>query len=57
MKFGFVDGHRQVWPVRVMCAVLGFGRQPLIARLALSLYGRQVNSSGASLKAKLSTCD
>ena len=23
MKFGFVDGHRQVWPVRVMCAVLG----------------------------------
>ena len=23
MKFGFVDEHRQVWPVRVMCAVLG----------------------------------
>ena len=23
MKFGFVDGHRQVWPVRVMCALLG----------------------------------
>lgn len=23
MKFGFVDGHRQVWPVRVICAVLG----------------------------------
>lgn len=23
MKFGFVDEHRQVWPVRMMCAVLG----------------------------------
>ena len=23
VKFGFVDEHRQVWPVRVMCAVLG----------------------------------
>lgn len=23
MKFGFVDEHRQVWPVRIMCAVLG----------------------------------
>jgi len=23
MKFGFVDEHRQTWPVRVMCAVLG----------------------------------
>ena len=23
MKFGFVDEHREVWPVRVMCAVLG----------------------------------
>ena len=23
MKFGFVDEHRAVWPVRVMCAVLG----------------------------------
>ena len=23
MKFGFVDEHRSVWPVRVMCAVLG----------------------------------
>ncbi len=23
MKFGFGDGHRQVWPVRVMSAVLG----------------------------------
>lgn len=23
MKFGFVDEHRKVWPVRVMCAVLG----------------------------------
>ncbi len=23
MKFGFVDEHRHVWPVRVMCAVLG----------------------------------
>ncbi len=22
MKFGFVDEHREVWPVRVMCAVL-----------------------------------
>ncbi len=23
MKFGFVDEHRAVWPVRMMCAVLG----------------------------------
>ncbi len=23
MKFRFVDEHRKVWPVRVMCAVLG----------------------------------
>lgn len=23
MKFGFVDEHRKVWPVRLMCAVLG----------------------------------
>ena len=23
MKFGFVDEHRKVWPVRMMCAVLG----------------------------------
>ena len=23
MKFGFVDEHRAVWPVRLMCAVLG----------------------------------
>ena len=23
MKFGLVDGHREVWPVRVMCAVMG----------------------------------
>ncbi len=23
MKFGFVNEHRAVWPVRVMCAVLG----------------------------------
>lgn len=23
MKFGFVDEHRAVWPVRVMCSVLG----------------------------------
>ena len=23
MKFGFVDEHREVWPVRVMCVVLG----------------------------------
>jgi putative transposase len=23
MKFGFVDEHRAVWPVRVMCAALG----------------------------------
>ena len=23
MKFGFVDEHREVWPVRVMCEVLG----------------------------------
>jgi hypothetical protein len=23
MKFGFVDEHRKVWPVRIMCAVLG----------------------------------
>jgi hypothetical protein len=22
MKFGFVDEHRNVWPVRVMCAAL-----------------------------------
>ena len=24
MKFGFIDEHRQVWPVRVMCEALGF---------------------------------
>ena len=23
MKFGFVDEHRGVWPVRMMCRVLG----------------------------------
>jgi hypothetical protein len=23
MKFGFVDEHRHLWPVRVMCPVLG----------------------------------
>jgi len=23
MKFGFVDEHRKVWPVRLMCTVLG----------------------------------
>ena len=23
MKFGFVDEHRGIWPVRMMCAVLG----------------------------------
>ncbi len=23
MRFGFVDEHRLVWPVRVMCRVLG----------------------------------
>ena len=23
MKFGFVDEHRHIWPVRVMCTVLG----------------------------------
>lgn len=23
MKFGFVDEHRRLWPVRVICAVLG----------------------------------
>jgi hypothetical protein len=23
MKFGFVDEHRSLWPVRVMCAALG----------------------------------
>ena len=23
MKFGFVDEHRRIWPVRVMCAALG----------------------------------
>jgi len=23
MKFGFVDEHRHLWPVRVMCAALG----------------------------------
>src|SRR5262249_20152534 len=23
MKFGFVDEHRHLWPVRVMCTVLG----------------------------------
>ena len=23
MRFGFVDEHRDVWPVRVMCRVLG----------------------------------
>jgi len=23
MKFGLVDGHRKVWPVQVICAVLG----------------------------------
>ena len=23
MKFGFVDEHRQIWPVRVMCTALG----------------------------------
>lgn len=23
MKFGFVDEHKSVWPVRVMCAALG----------------------------------
>jgi len=23
MRFGFVDEHRKVWPVRMMCAVLG----------------------------------
>ena len=23
MKFGFVDEHRNIWPVRVMCAALG----------------------------------
>jgi len=22
MKFGFVDEHRNLWPVRVMCAAL-----------------------------------
>lgn len=24
MKFGFVDEHRNIWPIRVMCATLGF---------------------------------
>jgi putative transposase len=23
MKFGFVDEHRHIWPVRLMCTVLG----------------------------------
>ena len=23
MKFGFVDEHRRLWPVRAMCAALG----------------------------------
>jgi hypothetical protein len=23
MKFGFVDEHRHIWPVRVMCTALG----------------------------------
>ena len=23
MKFGFVDEHRHIWPIRVMCTVLG----------------------------------
>ena len=23
MKFGFVDEHRHLWPVRVMCTTLG----------------------------------
>ncbi|MEW6122909.1 MAG: hypothetical protein AB1698_09875 [Pseudomonadota bacterium] len=28
MKFGFVDEHRAVWPVRVMCAALGLSATP-----------------------------
>ena len=23
MKFGFIDQHRNIWPVRVMCSALG----------------------------------
>ena len=38
MKFGFVDEHRRIWPVRVMCATLRlsvsgdliFGLLPLV---------------------------
>lgn len=32
MKFGFVDGHRQVWPVRVMFADLGLSASGYYSR-------------------------
>ena len=35
MKFGFVDEHRKVWPVRMMCAVLGLSAGRVAAELGL----------------------
>ena len=35
MKFGFVDEHRHIWPVKVMCAAFGSVGQRLLC-LALS---------------------
>jgi len=32
MMFGFVDEHRHIWPVRVMCTVLGLSVSGYYAR-------------------------
>ena len=33
MTFRFIDGHRHLWPVRVLCDALGVAASLIVARV------------------------
>lgn len=61
MKFGFVDEHRQVWPVRMMCAALGLSASGYYAwrgrpESARSVANRELTEDIRLIHAESSGC-